>query len=279
MTAPIKLMAMARAKINLCLHITGQRPDGYHNLDSIVVFPKIGDLLEITPARDLSLSIDGPFAAGVPVEENSIIRAAQLMPNRQGARIKLTKNLPHAAGIGGGSSDAATAVKLFAKLWDIPLPNVASILSLGADVPVCMSDIAQHMQGVGEVLEPIISLPEFSIVLVNCGIAVPTSEIFNGLKSKDNPKIDPFSRFETPAEFFDFLGRQRNDMQHAAFELVPETASVINTLQKRTGCKLARMSGSGATCFGLFETQNQAGQAAQSIIEDNPEWWVVAGLV
>jgi 4-diphosphocytidyl-2-C-methyl-D-erythritol kinase len=263
----------APAKINLALHVTGQRPDGYHLLDSLVVFAGVGDRLRFAPAPDLSLSVTGPMAEGVPTgPDNLILRAAALFGAGRGAAIALEKHLPHAAGIGGGSADAAATLRGLARLWNCPRPDRASVLTLGADVPVCLSLAPQRMAGIGDILSPVPPIPGLHAVLVNPRVAVPTGAVFRGLTSKQNTPMDPpdWDGFDS---FTEWLSRQRNDLEPPARALAPEIGEAL-TLLRNTGAALARMSGSGATCFGLFETEGQAADAARVISSAQPGWWV-----
>lgn len=263
----------APAKINLALHVTGQRADGYHLLDSLVVFAGVGDRLRFAPAPDLTLSVAGPLAVGIPTgPENLVLKAASLMGVTSGAAVTLDKHLPHAAGIGGGSADAAAALRGLARLWDCPLPDMASVLSLGADVPVCLSPAPQRMAGIGEILSPVPALPPLFAVLVNPRVTVPTGPVFRGLASKRNPALDPplWTGF---GGFIDWLSDQRNDLEAPAMALAPEIGRTLAILHS-TGAALARMSGSGATCFGLYETGHAAREAAISIRDAQPGWWV-----
>lgn len=266
---------IARAKINLTLHVTGQRKDGYHLLDSLVAFAGIGDDVSVQRAPDLSLVIDGPLLAGVPTDgRNLVMRAAQMFGASQGAAIALTKNLPNAAGIGGGSADAAATLLALAELWDVPLPNNA--VELGADVPVCLSPRALRMRGVGEDLSPIPPLPALWVVLINPRVAVQTPPVFKALKNKNNPAMGSLPEWQSAAEFAQWCAAQRNDLQGPAIGLAPAIQDALDTLAPSL---LARMSGSGATCFGLCESAEQADALAAQISRDHPEWWVVASTL
>ena len=263
----------APAKINLALHVTGQRDDGYHLLDSLVVFAGAGDSLDILPAHDLSLSVTGPLAAGVPTgSDNLVLQAAALFGPGPGAAITLDKLLPHAAGIGGGSADAAAALRGLSRAWGQPLPTLNQILTLGADVPVCLLPTPQRMQGIGEALSFVPPLPPLFAVLVNPRVTVPTGPVFGGLERKENPAMEPpaWSGF---AAFIHWLARQRNDLESPAQVLAPAIGDALAALRD-AGADLARMSGSGATCFGLFETAERAEQVAWSIRGREPQWWV-----
>lgn len=256
---------LARAKVNLSLHITGKRADGYHLLDSIVVFPEVGDVLR---REGEGLSLSGPFAEGLSRTDNLVTKAAALLG--KAPNIHLEKNLPVASGIGGGSADAAAALRL---LSNGPPPNG---LSLGADVPACVLSKPLRMQGIGEQLTLLPPLPSFAIVLVNSGAPVSTAAVFKALEIIDNPTGNPLPEgLSTPA-FFQFIASQRNDMQPAAMQLCPSIGTVLAALKAQPNCALARMSGSGGTCFGLFENVEKAENAARHIQQAQPNWWVVA---
>lgn len=270
---------LARAKVNLALHVTGRRADGYHLLDSIVVFPDLGDRLEAEPAPGLSLSIDGPFGRDLDAgPANLVMRAASLFGPGQGAALRLTKSLPVASGIGGGSADAAAALRLLARLWGRPLPSASDVLGIGADLPVCLVGESCRMQGIGEALTPL-ALPPFAIVLVNPGVPVPTGAVFAGLASRDNPGMGDLPRCPDAATLFDWLARQRNDLEAPAVAIAPEIGRTLSALAALPACRLARMSGSGATCFGLFPTLPAALAAADALRVAEPEWWVAAAPV
>lgn len=266
--------AFAPAKVNLTLHVTGRRADGYHLLDSLVVFAAVGDRLRLVPAAELGLSLAGPMAAGLTAgPDNLVLRAARLFPPGRGARITLDKRLPVAAGIGGGSSDAAAALRGLSRLWDAALPGPAEVLSLGADVPVCLRARPVRMSGVGEVLAPVAGLPQATLVLVNPGIAVATADVFRGLIRRDNPPMPTaLPRLADAAALAGWLARQRNDLEGPARALAPAIGSALAALAAQPGCLLARMSGSGATCFGLFAGPEAAAAAARALAR--PGWWV-----
>lgn len=270
---------LARAKVNLTLHVTGRRADGYHLLDSIVVFPGLGDRLEAELASGLSLSIDGPFGRDLDAgPSNLVMQAASLVRAGQGAALRLTKSLPVASGIGGGSADASAALRLLARLWAAPLPPAAAVLGLGADVPVCLSAQACRMQGIGEILTPL-NLPRFWITLVNPGVPVATGAVFSRLASRDNPEMPAPPAFADAALLFSWLAEQRNDLEAPAVAIAPAVGIVLSALRGQPGCALARMSGSGATCFGLFADEAGAIAAADALRSAKPEWWVAAAAV
>lgn len=266
----------APAKVNLTLHITGQRRDGYHLLDSLVVFPDLGDCVEAEPADKLGLTVTGPFAVGVPTgADNLMIKAAKLLDPGKGAALSLTKSLPHPAGIGGGSSDAAATLRALSQLWNLPLPPAEAVATLGADVPVCMSSMPQRMQRVGELLSLEPAIPAFWLVLVNPGVSCPTGSVFGRLASKSNSPMSDHSGFDGFSDFVDWLRLQRNDLETPAIVEVPDVAEVLAALDQDAA--LARMSGSGATCFGVYETERQANAAVVRL--SKPGWWVRAAAV
>lgn len=269
--------ALARAKVNLALHVVGRRADGYHLLDSLVVFAGVGDRITAAPAQGLRLSVTGPKGVGLTADQDNLcLRAARLMAG-PGALITLDKRLPVASGIGGGSADAAATLQVLARLWDCPLPDAAGVLSLGADVPVCLAGRPARMEGVGEVLSPLPPLPAAWLVLVNPGVAVPTPAVFRALERRDNaPLPADLPRLATAAELAAFLQMQRNDLEAPATLLAPVIGQARAALSAQPGCLMARMSGSGATCFGLFPTEATATAAAAALRRAQPGWWVEA---
>ncbi|WP_456388761.1 4-(cytidine 5'-diphospho)-2-C-methyl-D-erythritol kinase [Profundibacter sp.] len=267
----------APAKINLTLHVTGQRADGFHLLDSLVVFADVGDQVTVSRGRGLTLEVHGREAAGVPAGgENSISQAARFM-GCDDLAFSLVKNLPTAAGIGGGTADAAAALRGIARLCGVKVPD--DLASLGADVPVCMRAGATRMSGIGEVLSALPDLPKLNAVLVNPRISVPTPVVFKALECKDNAAMPTrIPAFGSVDDLADWLGEQRNDLEAAAISLQPEITDVLLQISQTTGCLLARMSGSGATCFGLFKTADAANAAAGVISAARPDWWIKAAI-
>ncbi len=282
----------AAAKINLYLHVTGRRGDGYHLLDSLVAFCGIGDGLEARAADDLSLAIEGPFAAGVPAgDDNLVLRAARALQaalggengalgGENGARLILRKRLPPASGIGGGSADAAATLRALMRLWHAR-PDEAVLdalaLELGADVPVCLQGRAAFMGGIGEELTRAPPLPPASIVLANPGVPVATPEVF---RRRAGPFSAPARFAEAPRDagrLAELLSARRNDLDAPARALCPAIGEVVDALARCPGALLARMSGSGATCFGLFADAGQATEAAFALMRAHPHWWVKAG--
>ncbi len=268
----------APAKINLTLHVTGQRDDGYHLLDSYVCFAGIGDRLSVEKADETSLSVIGPFADGIPTgSENLVLRAAALLGVT--ARITLDKRLPAAAGIGGGSADAAATLSALSDLYNMPLPPPDAVLTLGADVPVCLMGGQVRMMGIGDDLRPITTASmAWPTVLVNPGASVSTPEVFRLLRSKGNPPMPDEVLEDTYNEFPDWLGHQRNDLEAPAIALAPVIADVLDALRAETGCRIARMSGSGATCFAIFDEDDQAAQAVDAIRAAHPHWWAEVAI-
>ncbi len=284
------LSLFAPAKINLFLHVTGRRADGYHTLQSLIVFADVGDEVRIRPADRLDLSIDGPQAPTLTEDpvENLILRAAKGLQQAAGvsaqARFELTKDLPVASGIGGGSSDAAAAFRLAEALWQselLPEQRDALLLALGADVPVCYFAKPAVASGIGEILTPLRSLPELSILLVNPRVAVPTGAIFKRLERFDAGLEDPLDALPQDGfgGFIDVLSSCRNSLETPARQVEPVISQVLSAIQELPNCSLSRMSGSGATCFGLFETLDQASHAAQQLRLEQPGWWIESGSV
>lgn len=264
----------APAKVNLTLHVTGRRADGYHLLDSLVVFAGVGDRVSASLADEASLVVTGPMAAGLSGEgDNLVLRAARLMG--VAARIGLEKVLPVSSGIGGGSADAAATLRLLARLSGRALPGAAEVLALGADVPVCLQGRAVRMTGIGEGLGAVPALPEAWLVLVNPGVGVSTPAVFKALARADNaPMPREVPKMRSAAELAAFLSMQRNDLEAPAMALQPVIGRVKAALSAQPGCRVARMSGSGATCFGLFDDPLAAHAAARTIRAAEPAWWV-----
>jgi 4-diphosphocytidyl-2-C-methyl-D-erythritol kinase len=262
----------APAKVNLYLHVTGRRPDGYHLLDSLAVFPAIGDFLSVEPAEALTLAITGPFGATLALEpDNLVLRAARLLNPTGGVALGLVKNLPIASGIGGGSADAAAALRLLSRHWNLAMPLHDLAASLGADIPVCLASRPARMSGIGELLRPAPVLPPFGIVLVNAGVAVSTPAVFRARKGAFSPPADLPDAWSTAAEMASALAKLSNDLEPPAIAHAPVIGDVLATLRTLPNCLLARMSGSGATCFAIFETASAAAEAATAITR--PGWW------
>jgi 4-diphosphocytidyl-2-C-methyl-D-erythritol kinase len=273
----------ARAKLNLYLHVTGRREDGYHLLDSLVAFAEAGDTLAAAPADALTLSIDGPFAAALQGEpSNLVLRAAHALAAavaiERGATLTLTKNLPVASGIGGGSADAAATLRALCRLWNVrPKRDVLDRIAvkLGADVPVCLDGRAAFISGVGERRDPAPCLPAAGLVLVNPAIPLATPAVF----AKRSGAFSAPARFAAgpcdAAALAALLRERRNDLTDAALTLVPAIRDMLTSLEASPGCLLARMSGSGATCFGVYADQAAAEAAAAFLGRKERGWWIM----
>jgi 4-diphosphocytidyl-2-C-methyl-D-erythritol kinase len=278
--------AFAPAKVNLYLHVTGRRGDGYHMLDSLIAFADIGDRLTAEPAGVLSLEVSGPEARSLPstYEDNLVLRAARLLAAHAGittgAALRLQKSLPVAAGIGGGSSDAAAALRALRQLWQVSVGDAALralAAELGADIPACVGGRAVWVGGIGERIDPAAALPKAGILLANPRTKLPTAAVFAARRGAFG---DP-GRFEPmPASVVGLaqtLMRCRNDLTDAAIGLVPEIGAVLASLRALPGALLARMSGSGATCFALFRDRGAAERAREALAAAEPRWWCAAG--
>lgn len=258
---------LAPAKVNLTLHVTGRRDDGYHLLDSLVAFADLGDRLTVGPGD--GLRVTGPFAAGVPTDNRNLIRRALAVVGTT-RNVALDKRLPHPAGLGGGSSDAAAALRAIRAA-----PSEAELLALGADLPVCLAgpDGVWRMQGVGEAVRPVATPGPLPAVLVNPGVPVPTGGVFAALDRRDNPGMGALPRWADRAEWLSWLAVQRNDLERPAVATVPTIGAVLDAI-RAGGAAVARMSGSGGTCFGLYPTDAAAAAAAAALQRSG--WWVRA---
>jgi 4-diphosphocytidyl-2-C-methyl-D-erythritol kinase len=285
----MSLATRAPAKINLTLHVLGRRADGYHELESLVAFATTGDTLSLAPGEELSLEVTGPMAplAGAG-EDNLVLKAARHLAKRHpGLRLgtfRLVKRLPVAAGIGGGSSDAAAALRLLARVNDLPLDHstvVEAARATGADVPICLAPRARMMRGVGEALGPSFTLPRIFAVLVNPAVPVATPHVFRALgltpgQSLMKPPHPPMEKVVRREELCTSLAAARNDLEEPAHGLAPVIAEALDALRTIRNCRLARMSGSGATVFGLFDDCDASAAAARAIRQTHPGWWVKA---
>jgi 4-diphosphocytidyl-2-C-methyl-D-erythritol kinase len=296
------LAALAPAKINLTLRIVGRRADGFHDLESLVVFAPFGDRVTLRVGAPLSLSVSGPTAGGAgPLADNLVLRAAHALADRIAGlalgHFSLVKRLPSGAGLGGGSADAAAALRLIAQANALPLddPRVADAArSTGADVPVCLDPRPRVMTGIGDILSAPVPSPRLGIVLVHPGVAVPTGEVFKALKLA--PGERRHSRLENTEAagcagngatmipvsrepFLAWLAGKPNDLEPAAIAHAPVIAMVLAAIAELTGCRLARMSGSGSACFGLFNSARGAATAGRTLAAAHPEWWVRAGRI
>lgn len=287
MTADSGAAAITRAapaKLNLYLHVTGKRADGYHLLDSLIAFAGLHDTVGVAQSDTLGLEAGGAFASNLPESgDNIVLKAARLLRESagiaSGAQIRLTKHLPVASGIGGGSADAAAVLRALDALWRCRASEedlAALALAIGADVPVCLHGRAAYVGGIGEKIASAPKLPACHLVLVNPCVAVSTAKVF----AARPPNFGEPGRFaQAPknlGEFAALLAKRRNDLAETAIALCPEIAVCLKALQLAAGCKLARMSGSGATCFGLFAGGKAAMRAGAEISAREPGWWVAS---
>jgi 4-diphosphocytidyl-2-C-methyl-D-erythritol kinase len=275
----------APAKINLALHVVGRRPDGYHLLESLTVFTGFGDRLSIEKAEADAFSASGPFADDVPLDEDNLVvaarerlRAAFPLFDCPPVSIRLEKNLPIASGLGGGSSDAAAALVALSKEWEIPAtkPELARLCpALGADVPMCLAQEPLIATGVGEKIALVPGFPALSLVLVNPGVPVATPQVFRSLASFENPGLPPLP---SPLGFDALIGwldKTRNDLEPTARKIAPEIGKALDEIAA-SGALISRMSGSGATCFGIYRNEAEARGAARHISRERPGWFTAA---
>jgi 4-diphosphocytidyl-2-C-methyl-D-erythritol kinase len=280
---PAARAEQAPAKVNLTLRVLGRRADGYHEIESLVAFADVGDALTFTPSDALALAVSGPTAAAAgDMADNLVLKAARALAERvDGLKVgsfALSKRLPVAAGLGGGSADAAAALRLLAGANRIALDDprlMEAARVTGADVPVCVDPRPRLMRGIGEILSAPLELPKLAAVLVNPGVAVPTREVFAMLNLKPGSvqARQPGSP-ASPSELMELIAHGRNDLELPAIELQPVIAEVMSVLRGLPGCTLARMSGSGATCFALFKTSAAATAASRTLRVGYPGWWV-----
>ena len=281
----------APAKVNLTLRVIGRRADGYHEIESLVAFASVGDALAFTPGRSLALAMRGPTAPSAgAIADNLVLKAAHALAERvEGLRLGrfiLSKRLPVAAGLGGGSADAAAALRLLARHNQLALDDLrlaAAARATGADVPVCLDPRPRLMRGVGEILSAPIGLPRLPAVLINPRVAVPTKDVFARLAAPRIVRLPPNEPHDCPpvdrAALISYLHDRTNDLEPPAIALTPVIAAVLNALQRLADVRLARMSGSGATCFALFDQLKAAAAAARTLRAQYPQWWVRAAIL
>ena len=270
----------APAKINLYLHVVGRRANGYHELESLIAFTDEFDVLTLTPADELGLEIEGMFSARLSSEEdNLVLRAARALGEAVGiepkVHISLQKDLPVAAGLGSGSADAAATLRGLAQLWNIEADKVDLKevgLGLGTDIPACLVSDTVHVGGVGERLEAGPKIPDAGLVLVNPGVTLATPSVFQARRGGFSPALPLMKVPRNLANFVAMLEDRSNDLTEPALRLAPVIREVLTALEEAPGCRLARLSGSGATCFGLFDDPQAAVAASSSI--DTEGWWV-----
>jgi len=277
------IQVTAPAKLNLFLHVTGRRPDGFHLLESLIVFTEFGDTLEFEAADELFLHITGPLAHSLNAHDNLVFKAAHLLREhagvKSGAKITLHKHIPIGAGLGGGSSDAAAALRGLEQLWGLKLgesDRLQLAMQLGSDVPVCLNAKPGWVSGVGENVQPVAVSGGAWVVLANPGVPLATADVFRRFSERFAETSSPFPEsIDSVAYMLRFLKPMRNALEAPAMELLPVIGEVLAAL-RATGCGLARMSGSGATCFGLYEKSGEAQAAAREIERLHPEWFVKA---
>jgi 4-diphosphocytidyl-2-C-methyl-D-erythritol kinase len=274
----------AHAKVNLWLNVVGRRPDGYHLLDSLVAFVDLADTLDVRPSDRLSLELAGPQAAGLAADpDNLVLKAARLLADRAGVAprvtIRLGKHIPVAAGLGGGSADAAAALRALTELWRVALPEEELFdlaASLGADVPMCLAGRTALVSGIGERLQPAPALPPAAILLVNPGAPLPTRDVFEARRGPFSTAVPVTQPWRNLPELVTALVRRGNDLSDAAISLRPAIAEVLTFLHNSRGARYAAMSGSGATCFALYDSLDAAQRASASM---PPAWWRHAGAL
>ena len=281
---PFELVDIAPAKVNLTLRVIGRRAEGYHDIESLVTFAELGDRLALTPGSELAVTVVGPGAGQTGADsENLVLKAARALAGciadlRLGA-FSLEKNIPVAAGLGGGSADAAAALRLLARAnnlaTDDPRLHEAA-RGTGADVPVCLDPRPRLMRGIGDILSAPLPLPRLCALLVNPGIALPTKLVFSGWKANRSQPTPSVAMNEMPdtQHLLDWLARETNDLEPPALALAPAIADVLSALRENASCRLARMSGSGATCFALFLSAAEAAAAARRLRAQFPQWWI-----
>ncbi|MGX1787684.1 4-(cytidine 5'-diphospho)-2-C-methyl-D-erythritol kinase [Bosea sp. NPDC055332] len=286
----LPLATRAPAKVNLSLRVIGRRADGYHELDSLVAFAGVGDALSLSPGEPSGVQISGPFGAGLSIGADNLVLKAERMLREEIAGLRsgcfhLVKRLPVASGIGGGSADAAAALRLLARLNDLPLSHPALLAAagrIGADVPVCLEARARVMRGVGEQLGQPLRLPRLFALLVNPGVAVETAPVFRALGLLPGQGhaggVEPFQAEEpspvTSAFLIAALAASGNDLEAPARSVAPAIGEVLSALSALPGCRLARMSGSGATCFALFDDCRASADGAKLLAHGRPDWWL-----
>jgi 4-diphosphocytidyl-2-C-methyl-D-erythritol kinase len=276
----------APAKINLTLRVLGRRADGYHDIESLVAFAGVCDSLSFTPGPIAELAVRGPTAAMAgTVADNLVLKAARALAGRVGGitlgRFVLAKRLPVAAGLGGGSSDAAAALRLLARANRLARDDprlMQAALATGADVPVCLDPRPRLMLGIGDVLSDPLRLPELRVILANPGVMLATKDVFASIKAFARPEAALLSA-AADAAFLAALERAGNDLEEPAMRLAPKIGDVLAALRELPGCRVARMSGSGATCFGLFEQGACAVAGARKLRAAHPSWWVRATTI
>ena len=271
---------LAKAKVNLALHVVSRRKNGFHELDSLVCFPNFGDKIICRKNSVPNLSISGNFKRNVPKVNNIIIKTLRKIPlaNRN-MSVHLEKNIPVSAGLGGGSADSAAVIRAYKNLWGEVLIAERDTFTLGADVPVCIDSSFQRMKGIGENVKKLKSTLSFYLLLVNSGDPISTKEVFLNLKFSNNPKLENLTSFRNMKDLVLYLKRQRNDLETAAFSINSNLEETKAYIGAQKGCKLARLSGSGGTIFGIFDNKIEAFEAYQKVKQENFFWWACCSPV
>lgn len=286
----MSVKATAPAKINLFLHITGKRKDdGYHLLESLMVFANFGDEITVSAEEKMHLDISGPFGKQLwhdALVDNLVMKAAKkcvkhmpLKSKMKAARIMLKKNIPIGAGLGGGSSDAATVVKLLSRLWGTPPLSDKELLSLGADVPICMKQVPSMVSGIGEIIRPVSIPGPLHLLLVHPGVPVSAVAVYKKSVSSFSPSQEPINMPKKIPDFIEWLAVQSNDLEEPAITIAPVISIVLEALENTSECQLSRMSGSGSACFGIYPDEEAVKCAAKQVKMTYPEWWVQAAVI
>ncbi len=287
MNVPTTATEAAPAKVNLALAVIGRAPNGYHLIDTLAVFSGAGDRIEVAPAEALSLEVTGPFAGSlIDPNSNLVIRAAEALrreafgdDSSPGASIRLDKALPVASGLGGGSADAAATLRALNRHWELDwsLARLAELgVELGADVPMCLLSRPLRARGIGEDIAPLTAFPALNLVLINPGVAVSTAEVFSELGGHFSKALPNPAGVATLDAALDCMALTVNDLEAPAVRVAPVVSEVLNALRASRQCLFARMSGSGATCFGIYREAANAQAAADVIAAARPDWWVRA---
>ena len=279
MNSPI-IKKFAPAKVNLFLHVTGKRDDGYHTLESLIGFADFGDRITIQPSDQFSFTIaDSDFP--LRDKDNSIIKAVNLLSDKLGKpadlSITLEKNIPIGAGLGGGSSDAATTIHGLLKFWQETLPQDEIdeiLLKIGADTSACYSLEPAYIKGIGEIIKPIHSLPQLPAILVYPNKFCSTADVFQSHEGVFSQEAEYPNDFADKKTLYEFLENQKNDLTDAAIQKIPDIQNILEVIKQQKGCSISRLTGSGSTCFGLFDTIEQSTKAAEQIQKEKPHWWV-----
>lgn len=258
----------------------GVRSDGFHEISSLVAFTEFGDWMDCRPGKENTLTASGPFAGCVPLDqENLVLQAARLASGAVGYNFSLDKRIPVSAGLGGGSSNAATAIRLVARISGMEVPETERTVRLGSDVPVCLHGKPAMARGRGEIITPLRVLPKIPLLLVNPLLALPTGDVYRSLDQTGSQPLECPPESDSLEDLIDWLSCQGNDLEKSAIGLRPEISTVLEVIDNAGDCLLARMSGSGATCIGIYRTEDDTREACRIINSRNRDWWVVPTFV